>query len=449
MAKSDVKRMACARRITRQFPGPRSKELVKRSLMCLPSKHSHRLVVTSARGATLTDVDGNTYLNFNDTTNTLGSGHPGILKVLKDQMKELVHISGATALYEPYVELAETLKNYVPGRSVRIVYCTTGSEACDLAISLSRWYTQKPIILSYLGSYHGKTGTTLGATTVRSSLRKHVKPLISEVLYLPYPYCYRCPVSENYPECDIRCLKSVDETFERTAPPEDVAAVIFEPIQIHGGVVVPPDKYFPALEKMCGKREVMTIDDEVYTGFCKTGRFFAAEHWGIVPSIFCMGKAMGGGMPIAAISADKRIIESCELAYRGSFGSFAGHPLSCVAALENIRVLRREKLAEKAARQGDYIRKILSELSKKSRLMGDVRGKGLLIGVELVKDKKTKNPATNEAGRVVEKAMQKGLLIGREGRYRQVLKLSPPLTITREETDKALSILEEVLKRAQ
>jgi len=449
LARNDMTRGVHAPKIATRFVGTKSEELVKRSLMCLPSKHRHRLVISSARGATLTDVDGNTYLNFNDTTNPLGSGHPNILRALERQMKSLVHISGATALYEPYVELAETLKSHVLGRSVRIVYCTTGTEACDLAINLTRWYTQKPIILSYLGSYHGKTGTTLGATTVRSSLRKHIKPLISEVLYLPYPYCYRCPLNQSYPECDILCLKSIDEIFERAVPPEEVAAVLFEPIQIHGGVVVPPDEYFPALEEMCERQEVMTIDDEVYTGFCKSGKFFAVEHWGIAPDILCMGKGMGGGMPIAAVSAEKKIVDSCELVHRGSFGSFAGHPLSCVAALENIRVLKQEKFAEKALRQGDYIKKILSEFSGKSKLVGDVRGKGLLIGVELVKDKKMKTPAAEEAGRVVERAMQEGLLIGREGRYGHVLKLSPPLTITSEETDRALRILEAVLKKSQ
>ena len=397
----------------------------------------------------MTDPDGNTYLNFNDTTNPVGSGHPDILKALESQMKDLIHVSGMTALHEPYVKLAETLKSYIPGRSRRIAYCTTGTEACDLAINLCRSYTHKPIILSYLGSYHGKTGTALGATTVRSSLRKHVRPLISEILYMHYPYCYRCPMEESYPECDVRCLKSLAETFETIAHPEDIAGIIFEPIQIHGGVVVPPDKYFSVLEKICADQEVITIDDEVYTGFCRTGRFFAAEYWRMVPDIICMGKAMGGGMPIAAISTEKKIAESCELICRGSFGSFAGHPLSCVAALANIQVLSRDKLAEKAVRRGEYIMRVLSEFSEKSRLIGDVRGRGLLIGVELVRDKKTKTPATREAGLIIEKALRAGLIIGREGRYGQVLKLSPPLTITAEDIDKALSILEALLNKAQ
>jgi len=428
----------------KEMPGPNAKELIERSSECFSSRQLHYKAFSEYRGAIIKDVDGNTFLNFTDSTNPLGGCHPEIINAIQNQINKLIHISGATALYEPYVKLAEVLKEILPysnKRDIKIVYCVTGTEACDYAIQLAKFHTDRNIILCYLGAFHGRTGTTLGVTTSEAKLRQYNKQIISNIIYLPYPYCFRCNFGKEYHECNFECIKYISNLFETAAIPTDVAGIILEPIQIHGGVIEPPKEYLPLIKKICRQYGIMIIDDEVYTGFCKTGKFFAIEHSGIEPDIVCLGKPMGGGMPIAAISANKEVIDPWELPYYGSLGSFAGHPVSCMTALTNIQVLQKEKIVENAAKIGNIIIKELRDISTENEIIGEVRGRGLLIGIELVKNHHSKSPAIEEAKKIARMAMKKGLLIGRSGLYRHVLKLTPPLTITKEEAEKALEIL--------
>ncbi len=406
------------------------------------------LVVSEGKGLILKDVDGKSYLDFAQQTVGIGHRTPEVVEAIERQIKKLIHITGSAALTESFIDFAEKIRTLLPGRlrQGKILFCTTGTEACDYSVGLARFYTKRGIVCSYQDSFHGLTGTTLGLTG-ECHFRRHNVPLITETCYLPYPYCYRCSFGLCYPDCELRCLDYVEIMFETVAPPDNVAAIIVEPMQIHGGVVVPPNDYLPKLKDLCEKYNVLLLDDEVYTGIGKSGKFLAIEHWNVEPDIICLGKALGGGLPMAAVASRKEIIDSWNLCSVGGgrLGSFGGHTMVCEAASAHIETMVKNKMIENASKVGEHLLKSIRDIAVKQEKIGDVRGKGLLIGIEMIKDKKKKTPAIDEAKQVVKRALEMGLLIVRVGRYGQTLKLCPPLCVTIEEADKAVGILDEIL----
>lgn len=397
-----------------------------------------RLIVSRAKGAIIEDVDGNRFLDFVESVSSVGHCNPEVVRAVKRQADRYIQGLGYT---EMFVELAEMLKSILPMKKtgLAIAHAVSGTQACDEAIMIARRHTGRSIILAFQDAFHGYSGATAEIT---ASARGEIPLPISDTAFVPYPYCYRCPFDRQYPECDLYCLKSFETIFESVAVPNSIAALFFEPIQAHGGVIVPPDGYFERLEKICRKHGILLVDDEVYTGFGKTGRFFAIEHWNVKPDMICMGKAMGAGLPIGALACNGGYMGGV-LGGQGKFGTLAGNPLAASAAIAGIRFIQNHKILARTRKIGDYLMKAMSDLKQKFDLIGDVRGRGVLIGLELVKDKK-KTPAITQTRKFAKYARNRGLLVGISGRYRNVISLDPPLVISMEQATKAIEILNEV-----
>jgi 4-aminobutyrate aminotransferase len=316
-------------------------------------------------------------------------------------------------------------------------------------MELARAYTKKQDLVAFLGGHYGYSIGTLSLLADRSENKRYSQPLIPRVVHVPYPYCYRCSFSQSYPGCGLVCIEYIQYVFDTLAHPDEVAAIFFEPIQQVAGIIPPPQEYTPRLSRLCKENGVLLVDDEVASGFGRTGKMFGIEHWGVDPDIMFLGKAFANGISMAGIVAGKEIMEkeSEFPVVRG--GTFIGNPLACVAANATINEILERGLIENSASTGQYLKTRLIELSEDFPLIGDVRGKGLMIGVELVKNQDIKIPAAKEAAFVVEEAFKRGLMISVIGTYRQVLRITPPLILSREEADISVEIISDSLKEAK
>jgi len=394
------------------------------------------------------DLDGNIFLDFNSSINAVGHNHPKVVEAIRDQATKLLSGGGI-----PFIECAEKLKDMLPGelKEGKIGYTTTGSEAIDLMTRLARYYKGKKIIISFHGTNFGE-GTS--DCSRLAGVHKHMykgglEPLISEILFAPWPYCYRCPLGQSLENCNLNCLSYFNEIFDSFSP-EEIAAIIVEGVPANSGVLIPPPGYIQGLRSICKENGIMLLVDEVFTGFGKTGKMLAMENWNVVPDIVSLGKSMGGGLPISAVATSANVIDQCGSIARGTVGSFSGNILSCTAAIATMDVIKEELLLENAYKLGAYIKRRLEEIAEKFDIIGDVRIIGLMVGLELVKDSRLKIPATEQAKRIQEYAYKKGLLIRRVGRYKyeNVLRMTPHLVVTKEQLDFGLDILEESFKLA-
>jgi 4-aminobutyrate aminotransferase len=430
--------------------------LIERTKNCLaPCQAVCRLnfVLSEAKGVLLQDVEGNKYIDFFSGIAVCSTGHchPDVVKAIKSQADKALHgfLGGIYFPQEPIIKFAERLKEIAPGalNGGRIFFCNSGAEAVEGGIKLARLHTKKPVILSFLGSFHGRTLGAASVTASKSLYRKMLTPFLAGTFQTPYPYCYRCIFKQEYPDCDLHCLNYIPRILDTIVPSEEVAAVLVEPIQGEGGYIVPPNEFFPRLKKICEEYSFLFIDDEVQTGFGRTGKMFACEYSNVSPDIMLMAKGIASGLPIGAIIASKEIMDTFQPQTHAS--TFGGNPLCCAAGLATVDVIQREKLAENAATMGAYMMKRFSEMRDERRLVGDVRGKGLMIGVELVKDKKSKEPAAKETDMLASEAAKRGLIISTTGLYRNVIRIAPPLIITKEFVEKGLEIMEDILKKME
>jgi 4-aminobutyrate aminotransferase/(S)-3-amino-2-methylpropionate transaminase len=447
----NTKKTAKAPHISTELPGPKTKALMNRKMLTFlrPETPPTRGVAAKRTyGAIVEDLDGNIFLSFNPSINAVGYNHPKVVKAVQEQ---IVNISGGAGLSIPFVECAEKLKSMLPGglNSGKVGYTATGSEAIDLMTRLARDYTKKKIIISFHGINFGE-GTVdcsrlsgVGTHMFKGGL----SPLITEVLYAPWPYCYRCPMGHTLDSCNFSCLNYFREIFE-SYHPDQIVGVIIEGLPANSGVLVPPTGYLQGLKKICEENGLLLLVDEVFSGFGKTGKFLSVENWDIVPDIVCLGKSMGGGLPISAVATSADIIDKSGSIARGTVGSFSGQIIGCVAAIATMEIIQEEKLLERSQKIGNTIKKRFIELSEQHEIIGDIRGVGSMIGIELVKDRKTKAPANEYVSKVVEHAYRSGLLIGGYGRYgnRNVIRLTPHLVTTDEQVEIALEILEDSLK---
>lgn len=437
-------------RIKAISPGPESNEISQRRELSFLKPKAPRTnggsVTNRAFGSMTEDMDGNVFLSFSSSINAVGGCHPKVVSAIRDQITKLLSGGGL-----PFIECAEKLKEMLPGklRDGKIGYTATGSEAIDLMTRLTREYTKKKIIISFHGANFGE-----GTSDCSRLAGKHehmykggLVPLITETLFAPWPYCYRCPFSHSLDNCDLACLSYFDEIFDSFSP-EEIAAVIVEGIPANSGVLVPPAGYLKGLRDVCKEHGIMLLVDEVFSGFGKTGKMLAVENWDVVPDIVALGKSMGGGLPISAVATSAEVIDKCGSIARGTVGSFSGNVVSCVAAIATMEVINEEGLLEKATRLGVGMKQRLEEFAERYEVIGDVRGIGLLMGIELVKDRKTKIPATEQARRIQQYSRKKGLLIRTSGRYghRNVLRLTPHMVVTEEQLDFGLDVLEEAFK---
>ena len=423
-------------------PGPRARMLLRRSerYVAPSATQCYPLVVDHAAGCHVWDVDGNCYLDFTAgiAVSAIGHGHKQVVGAITAQVDRLIHFSFADFFYPSYVRMAERLAELAPGREPKQVFlCNSGAEAIEAAIKLVRHATRRPYLLAFYNAFHGRTLGALSLTASKPVQRRGFAPLLPGVFHAPYPDPYRSRSDDPAAEC----LDHIENVLFRTVlPPEETAAVFVEPIQGEGGLVVPPDHFLTGLRRLCDRHGILLVDDEVQAGMGRTGKFFAIEHAGVAPDVICLAKALGGGLPLGAVIVRKRVM-SWE---RGSHTStFGGNPVACEAGLATIEAIEKEGLMRNAAEQGAHIQKRLRRLQQQCRSMGDVRGRGLMIGVELVRNRRTKEPAERQRDHVVQETFRRGLLLLPCGR--NVIRISPPLSITREEVDQGLAVLEEVL----
>jgi 4-aminobutyrate aminotransferase len=354
----------------------------------------------------------------------------------------LLHICGAD-YYEPvYVELADRLADLVPGDSPKKVFLgNSGTEAVEAALKLARHHTGRPYVISFLGAFHGRTMGAVSLTASKPVYHRRFGPLVPAITHVPYAYCYRCAYNLSYPACDLACVDAIeDQLLAHTIPPDEVAGIFVEPVQGEGGYVVPPEGWLKKLDGLCKRHGILLVDDEVQSGIGRTGRMFAIEHFEVVPDILCSAKALGSGMPISAMVAREQVMSWPAGAHGSTFG---GNPVCCAAALATLDVIEEEELLANATQVGARILDQLEDLARMSRLIGDVRGLGLMIGIELVRDKKSKEPATDETDALMMACFKRGLLTLPCGP--NSLRLSPPLTLTAEQADAAISILADAI----
>jgi 4-aminobutyrate aminotransferase/(S)-3-amino-2-methylpropionate transaminase len=401
------------------------------------------VVLAEGKGATIRDVDGNQYIDFTSgvlVSNT-GHSHPKVVRAVQRQAERLLNCFDIA--HDLRYKLLEVLASITPGNLKKFLLVNTGAEAVESAVKLARFYKRKHEIISFHGAFHGRTHLALSLSGLTSYHKQGFGPSAVGILHAPYAYCYRCSFKLEYPSCGLCCVDYLEHVvaYESVG---DVAAVVVEPIQGTSGAITPPDEYFPKLKKFCEEHDMLLIIDEVQTGFGRTGKMFAIEHWGVIPDIICVAKGIASGVPMGAMIAPPEIMDSWGPGKHTS--TFGGNPLACAAALASIEVLLEEELHEKAKKMGNYMMKRLNNMSSQIPIIGEVRGKGLSIGVELVTDRATKNPAKKEAEEVVSKCFKRGLLMYTAGFWSNTLRIVPPLTITSELADKALAILEKSLK---
>lgn len=428
------------------LPGPKARKLIKQDSTYVSPSYTryYPLVVEKARGLWIHDVDGNLFLDFTAGIAVCATGHchPRVVKAIKEQADQLLHMSGTDFYYRAQIVLAEKLAHLAPGKGGKKVYFgNSGAEAVEAAFKLARWHTQRELNIAFYGAFHGRTMGALSLTASKTIQKKHYNPLVPGITHIPFAYCYRCPYNLSYPDCGLGCVQWVEDTlFRTTIPPEEVAAIIVEPIQGEGGYIVPPPEFHKELYKITRKYGILYVVDEVQSGIGRTGKMFAMEHFGVDPDIIALAKGIASGMPLGALTARAEIMDWEAGSHASTFG---GNPVSCQAALVTIELLE-EELMDNAAVQGKYLMEGLYELQRSYECIGDVRGKGLMVGVEFVKDRENKEPAREWRNQIIKKAFQKGLLL--LGCGENSIRFCPALTVTEAEIDKCLSIFDDVVK---
>lgn len=430
-------------------PGPKARKVVAETNKVLsPSiARFYPLVIETAHDCIVKDVDGNEYIDFNSGIAVLnvGSTNDSVVKAAKEQLDKFTHYSYTDFYYENINELAERLAEIYPGaksEKKQVFYGNSGTEAIESALKLVRYNTGRQRVLAYQSAFHGRTMGAVSLTASKPAQVRGFSPLVPGVDHVPYPYCYRCPLKQEYPGCGFACIDYIQEQyFDKYVPPEEVAAIFFEPIQGEGGYVVPPEDYFVELTKRFKKYGILFVSDEIQSGMGRTGKWFAVEHFGITPDIITVAKALGGGLPIGAMVARSGLMTWQPGSHASTFG---GNPVAAAAGLAVLDYIEEHSLLENAKKQGDYMQKIFNEWKGKYDIVGDVRGKGLMIGIEIVKDKKSKEYAPELASKILSKSWKRGLLVISCGK--SSLRIVPPLTISRELVNEALDVLELSIK---
>jgi 4-aminobutyrate aminotransferase/(S)-3-amino-2-methylpropionate transaminase len=406
------------------------------------------IALERGEGALVEDVDGNIYIDFTSGIGVTSLGHSRkeIVDTIKDQAEKLIHACIHVTNYKPYLDVAKELTEITPGRfPKRTILLNSGAEAVENAVKIVRQYSKRPGIISFENSFHGRTYMAMSLTGKWDPYKVDFGPYVPGVYMTPFAYCYRCPFHLQCPDCALYCVEHIRKTLLKTqARPQEVGGLITEPIQGEGGFIAPPSGYFKAIRQLCDEYGILLIVDEIQTGFARTGKMFAIEHWGVEPDLMTVAKAIAAGLPLSAVVARDELVKDV---YPGSLGgTFGGNPLSCVAALKVMEIIKRDKIVERSARLGELITKRLNEMEDQYEIIGDVRGKGPMMAMELVKNRETKEPAVEETKKILEKALNKGLLLLKAGLYGNVVRLHPPLTIENQYVDKGLDLLDETIR---
>ena len=436
-------------RLVTPLPGPNAKRVIERDRQHISPSYtrSYPLVARRGFGAVVEDVDGNTFLDFTAGIAVVATGHchPEVVAAIQRQAGQLIHMSCTDFYYEGMVELAEMLESISPGSEPKRVYFgNSGTEAIEAAIKLARYHTGREKIIAFYGAFHGRTMGSLSLSASKAVQRTGFGTLLSGVFHAPYANPYRCPYGHAPRECCSDCAKFIErELFGRIVDPQEVAAIVVEPIQGESGYLPGPPEFLRDLQRSCRENGILLITDEVQSGMGRTGKWWAGDHAGIEPDILCVAKGIASGLPLSATIARSSVMNWRPGAHASTFGA---NPVAVAAALVTIRLLRDQYL-ENARRIGEYIFARLSQWHDRFRIVGDVRGKGLMIGIEIVANQKTKEPAPKLRDAIENLAFSKWLLI--LGAGANTIRLAPPLVIDEEQADFAIGVLEACIREAE
>ena len=444
--------------------GPKTKKLLERWIQCESNGevgfalYSCPPVMERGSGAIIVDTDGKEYIDLISgfSVNNVGLCNREVVEAIKEQAGKLIQYFDLPT--PPRIQLSEKVIEITPGDfPKKVIYSVTGSEIMEAAMKLARWYTGKPFILVPYGDYHGRTTGAQALTGKGGMWAYHypIPPADTGIFYFPYAYCYRCGYDKEYPGCDLYCVKALEDLFESKEAPfrdpkadvSNVAAIIIEPMQSSAGYIIPPTAYLSRLQELCDKYDILLVVDEIQTGMGRTGKMWACEHSKVAPDLMAIAKSIAGGLPLSVLVGRKEIMDSWGPA--AHLGTFAGTPLACAAANKVLEIMGRDRLAEKAAEKGKYFLAGLSDLAEKHPIIGQVDGIGLYLSVEFIKDKKTKEPASEEAGFMMSQCIKEGLICEHSGYYYNRFSLIPTLVISRQEINRVLEILDLVLGRAE
>lgn len=425
-----------------------NKDLQKRRESAIPPGHSsgNTFYVASAKGAVITDVEGKNYIDFAGgiAVMNVGHSHPKVVAAIKDQAEKFTHTCFMVAPYAAPVELAEKLCKLVPGNFPKsALFVNSGAEAVENAVKIARYASGKAGVIAFENAYHGRTLLTMTLTSKVKPYKFGFGPFAPEVYRMPFGYCYRCHFGLTYPSCGVACADYLKTFFINHVAPEMVAAVIAEPVQGEGGFIAPPPEYFKKLVAICRENDILFISDEVQTGMGRTGKMFAMEHYGVEADFTVVAKSLAAGMPLSAVVGRKDLMD--KIHPFGIGGTYGANPVSCRAALAVLDIFEEENLLQKAETLGRKVRSRLDSFKEKYEIIGDVRGLGPMLAMELVKDRETKDPAAEQAKALAKFCADRGLLILVCGNLSNVVRILMPLVITDDQLEKGLTILEEGL----
>ena len=442
---SDVSVSAALPHIVTELPGPRAAAIIERDHKVLSPSYTrdYPLVIARGEGAVVEDVDGNRFLDLNAGIAVVATGHahPRVVEAIRTQAEKFLHMSGTDFYYENMVELAEKITALCPAPAPRRVFFgNSGTEAVEAAIKMARYHTGRDKFIAFLGAFHGRTTGSLALTGSKAVQRQGFAPLPGGVTHIPYAYCYRCAYVKQPETCHVECVKVLEETlFKTIVPAEEVAAVFVEPVQGEGGYVVPPRKFFDELQAVARRHGILLVCDEVQSGMGRTGKMFAHEHFGADPDIMALAKGIASGLPLSATVAKAQYMQWKPGAHASTFG---GNPVAVAASLATIELLERELMAN-AEQTGGMMKERMQTWPARFPIVGDVRGLGLMLGFEIVKDQGSRERAPELRNEIVQRAFERGLLV--LGAGQNSIRLAPPLTLTREQAAFALEALEDIL----
>src|SRR6202046_2409771 len=427
------------------LPGPKAKQIVERDAQVISPSYTrdYPLVAKRGHGAVIEDVDGNSFLDFAAGIAVVSTGHchPGVVAAIQKQASELIHMSGTDFYYPNMVELAEKLASIAPGKGPKRVYFgNSGAEAVEAAIKLAKYHTKRDKLVAFHGAFHGRTMGALSLTASRAVQRKGFGTLLSGVFHMPYPDTYRGTYGIRPEHASADCLSYLEnELFRRRVDPDEVAGIFIEPIQGEGGYLPAPAEFLQGLQRICRKYGIMLVADEVQSGMGRTGKWWAVDYSGVEPDIICTAKGIASGMPLSAVITKASVMDWTPGAHASTFG---GNPVCIAASLATLGLIEKSYMAN-AARMGEFIKQQTADWTQRHKIVGEVRGRGLVIGIEFVRDQKTKERAPDLRNRIVQMAFHKGLLVLGSGDT--TLRLCPPLMIDEEQAEFAVRTLDEII----
>lgn len=432
-----------------EIPGPKSQAIVARREAVIAAGNAKLtpIAVAKASGAAVTDVDGNTLLDFAGGIGTLATGHcpPSVVNALQKQAADLIHMCSIVSSYESMIELAERLVEITPGDfPKKVTLSNSGAEAVEAAVKVARAYTKREAIIVFEGAYHGRTNMTMAMTSKYGLFKKGFGPFAPEVYRLPFPNLYRRPPEMSEEGFVEYACRQLDNALMAQVDPNYIAAIVIEPVQGEGGFLPTPPRFLEHIRHICDQHGIVMIADEIQCGFGRTGRLFACEHYNIAPDLITVGKSLGAGMPIAGVVGKAEIIDGAHSGGLG--GTYSGNPLACVAAIEATKLISDPAFLARANEIGNHMRYHLKQLQMKyPNVIGDVRGLGPMLAIEMVEDANSKTPNMALTGAITAATMQRGLITIRAGLYSNCVRFLPPLNITDDQIDEAMAILGDVL----